>query len=1228
MSNVNEKNLVLTRAQSAVIARDFTTAARLYKQLLKDDPSNVDYLKEIGAIYVKAGEDEKAVPYYEQIITFYPHYIDAMNSLGAIFRRLKRYEDSINILQKAVDEGRQTASVNYNLGFTYKEMKNYDDAIDAFESVIGENPSDVLAHNHLGCIYLEKKQYQKSISAFKRGLQIDQNHPILNYNLACCYRDAKQYKDAIRYYEATLRVKPGWVDAIKDYSNLLIKCQKTQEASNLVKHSIELHPNDAKLLSILGKIYLEQFDYDSAAKMFKRASSVDGDDVAILSGLAEALEKSDKPQEALEAVCKAVEIAPDDKDVKKQYVHTLLSAEDFDSAQVNVQDLYSNDGQSDPQVLDLYGQYCICVDDEVKAGEYFDQISHVNRQYKEHLLSAASRYNQKGNYVQAERFAKDYVAKNIQNPAGYNMLGSIYTKQGNVEGAIESYNKSQNLKKPNILAEKQIAMLQNQIAKKEEENLKNQEIPESETEEVFEPNNPVENTFVPEKEEETFDFGSMGDNVPMGEALLEEENDFFDDLDKELDKEPEEDFFEDEDEPETNDEISGTDNLSEKGQPLENSDDSSEKSGNFGAENSSDYEDEMSGDYSDSKDENPYSSNKPYDFSDADDISPFQDFEKQEPKSTAEQLVPDADFSDSEDFDYEPVSSPDQSSEASEAQTPEESNSSFGDDEINPFDIAGGYDSSDNEKQNSPMWGSGTGNGGNNQDNSGLNSGAENGSGNNAEASGEMQNSSGNNSGNYDENQGLSGNNWDGSGETQNSSGNNSGNYGENSAASGNNSGSNNNSSGYEGNNDDNGSSRNDFSAKDMLNGIDSDDNFDFGQFDDTNYGSPKSNQQKVPDYPYQPQPQSQPYSDYQLQSPFAREMEQRAREAAQESARYAMDTAMEAKTIAKQLADEHKALKEKLDSLDNDYRNSRESDYESVSPSVEENTSSVADDIYVPEEKSEPVKTEINPEADTDFYDRDFGNFNEDDSFVNDIAPETEESFAFDDAIDELYENDFVSETSDDAGSEDSNEVLEHDSEFYNELPSENLENTDENGEEIPEMDSTYEAETLSPASLVSPMGNEGYEQSMVEDIEDSDQSLEETEENSEIVQDETSDENETASEIELFKKLRSLCDFVPDSERLSNNFGNMKTRIEYIISKMSGKQGLLKTAEEYVSQEVLSSIEEELNGEYNGEIDQYLLVEVLEIMKSLALSLEDQSVASTLCAKADELIDKVQAV
>ena len=542
-NNVNEKNLILTRAQGAVIARDFPTAARLYKQLLKDDPSNVDYLKELGSIYVKNGEDAKAIPYYEQIITFYPHYIDAMTSLGAIYRRLKRYEESIEILERATDEGRQSADVNYNLGFTYREMGNWDDAIEAFSSVVNENPSDVLAYNHLGAIYLEKKDYNKSIASFKRGLQIDPNHPILNYNLARCFSQAKMYSDSIRCFQNALKAKPGWVDAIKDFSNVLVKCQKSREASELVKHSIELYPNDIKLLGMLGHIYLDQYDYDSAEKTFKRAKKVDDHDIQILTGLAEALEKGEKPEEALEAVLDAIEISPDDKDLKKRYVQTLLSANQIDAAGTNVKELY-NDDKNDPQVLDLYGQYLICTDEDDKAESCFKKINNVNRNYKDYLLSAAGRYTQIGKNDRAETMAKEFVARDMRNPAGYNMLGKIYTREGNLEQAIESYDKSRNLKQPNVLADKQIDALRAQMnmppISEEEESV----VPESvegvegveglESEETAVDQTEVTDAAEEEAEEEGFDFGTMGDNVPMQEALQEEEGEFFDDDDEEI----------------------------------------------------------------------------------------------------------------------------------------------------------------------------------------------------------------------------------------------------------------------------------------------------------------------------------------------------------------------------------------------------------------------------------------------------------------------------------------------------------------------------------------------------------------------------------------------------------------------------------------------------------------------------------------------------------------------
>ena len=534
-----EKNLILTKAKGAVLSHDFTTAARLYKMLLTTDPSNVDYLKQLGSIYVQNQEDEKAIPYYEQIITFYPHYIEAMNSLGAIYRRLHRYEESIAILQKAVDEGRDVASVNYNLGFTYKEMGNYQDAIEAFNLVIHENPDDVLAYNHLGKIYDAQKNYEKAIASYKRGLQIDQNHPILNYNLAHCYEETKNITDAIRCYQAALKTRPGWVDAINDFSELLIKCQKNKEAQDLVQQSIKLHPGNADLLCLLGRVYLNQYDYAAAEKTFKQAESLKGNDVKILLGLSKALESGDKVDAALEKVLAAMELEPENRDIRKQYVHSLLTAKDYEAALTNVRELYEEDGGKDTGVLDLYGQYYICKDQEEEAQKYYEKIRRQNHHYKDYMLGAASRFNQIGKFEKAEKYANDYVERRPQNPEGYNMLGQIFESQGDLEKAMDSYSRSRAIRVPNALADKKIEQFKNELAKRAEpvaEVVEEKPAPLVENEKVEEQTSqaPVE-----EEKEEEFDYSMMGGNVPLQEGLLEEEGDFFDALDEEEEEERE-----------------------------------------------------------------------------------------------------------------------------------------------------------------------------------------------------------------------------------------------------------------------------------------------------------------------------------------------------------------------------------------------------------------------------------------------------------------------------------------------------------------------------------------------------------------------------------------------------------------------------------------------------------------------------------------------------------------
>lgn len=98
--------LIKSRAEAAVLSRDFDLAARLYNSLLESSPDDETLLEKIGSVYVKSGNDKKALPIYLKINSIKKNDFSVLNNLGGIYRRLGMYQESIDVLKKALEIGR------------------------------------------------------------------------------------------------------------------------------------------------------------------------------------------------------------------------------------------------------------------------------------------------------------------------------------------------------------------------------------------------------------------------------------------------------------------------------------------------------------------------------------------------------------------------------------------------------------------------------------------------------------------------------------------------------------------------------------------------------------------------------------------------------------------------------------------------------------------------------------------------------------------------------------------------------------------------------------------------------------------------------------------------------------------------------------------------------------------------------------------------------------------
>lgn len=442
---MSDSNTMLVRAKSALLARDYTLAEKIYKNLILEEPDNISYKMQLGNLYVKAGKDDQALTIFKQIEKADNENLDALVAISGIYRRQKRYEESVAFLEQGLiiceSSPKAHAKISYNLGFTYRQMGNYDGAIKCFEEVVEDNPSDVLANNHLGAIYALQGNHTQAIEAYNRGLKYDPNHPILQFNIAKSYAEIGEISKAQSFYEGALRAKPGWTEAIEAYSDLLLVENKVAEADTVVNQALELYPDDVKMHTAKGNVFNRQSIFEHAEAEFKKALDVDETYKNALTGLAHSLENQGKLGEAIEVINKAEKMNPKDLKIKKQSAQIHISANELDTAFEKISKLREIDG-NDVQTLNLLGQYYICKDDAAKAEECFANIKKINPDYNEIYRDWGKRFIQKGDEKKAEPYLHAAIQKNPSDSDAMVCLGELYEKQNQIGKALQFYKKA------------------------------------------------------------------------------------------------------------------------------------------------------------------------------------------------------------------------------------------------------------------------------------------------------------------------------------------------------------------------------------------------------------------------------------------------------------------------------------------------------------------------------------------------------------------------------------------------------------------------------------------------------------------------------------------------------------------------------------------------------------------------------------------------------------------
>jgi len=158
---------------------DWQTADKLWLATDKVSPSSPANHNNLGDLYFRKKDYQKAIDEFEKAILLKPDYGDVYHNLGNVYKELGDFDKALVVYEKSLTINPNIWPSYQNIAFIYFLDKKYDLALENLEKAIKLQPQRLELIYNLGLIYLSKGEKEKAKEIFEAILQQDPGNQVV-----------------------------------------------------------------------------------------------------------------------------------------------------------------------------------------------------------------------------------------------------------------------------------------------------------------------------------------------------------------------------------------------------------------------------------------------------------------------------------------------------------------------------------------------------------------------------------------------------------------------------------------------------------------------------------------------------------------------------------------------------------------------------------------------------------------------------------------------------------------------------------------------------------------------------------------------------------------------------------------------------------------------------------------------------------------------------------------
>ncbi len=232
-------------------------------------------LMALAAEHQKEGRLEEAERIYRQVLRQSPRNVDAMRLLALIAVKVDRADDAENLLEQAIAIASDFQMAILDLGRLRKEQDRYSEALECFGRAIALDPSQPQAH-YLRASTLARASFtSEAIDAYRACLRLRPNHLAALLGLGHVLKAVGEYDEAVASYGECIRHAPDFGETYWSLANLKTYQFDDATVAEMEKRSateganVQSHVN---FLFALAKAHEDRGDFSRAWDFYRRGN--------------------------------------------------------------------------------------------------------------------------------------------------------------------------------------------------------------------------------------------------------------------------------------------------------------------------------------------------------------------------------------------------------------------------------------------------------------------------------------------------------------------------------------------------------------------------------------------------------------------------------------------------------------------------------------------------------------------------------------------------------------------------------------------------------------------------------------------------------------------------------------------------------------------------------------------------------------------------------------------